>query len=122
MSVGVFHAFLVYSTTDTEDDQIHDLAGGSNDWWARLDACARTIMECLTKRQKLCRHLQELYTDTYGRLMVLPIKQLTGNLRAFLGSWVGEQLESRPDENVLKVMQAPWNDEKYIPGQSSWFQ
>lgn len=40
---------------------------------------------------------QNVYTETCGRLTVLAMKQLNGNLRAFVEFWAGEKLVSRSD-------------------------
>lgn len=49
-----------------------------------LDAWAETVVKRLRENETRAGHRQRLYAATYGRLLLLATKHLTGNVRAFL--------------------------------------
>lgn len=73
MTVRVFHAFLRYHLSGTEDDGNEELLKGSTRWLARLDAGAGNFVKSQpnhldapsTEREVLGGHRQKLYADTF---------------------------------------------------------
>lgn len=59
---------------------------GSIGWLARQDALARTSLNCLTSKETRAGHRQELYPDTYERLLLPALEQLTGMGMALWGT------------------------------------
>lgn len=64
-------------------------------------------------------HRQNLWLDKYAKLVILMLTQLIGNLHAFVVDCSGEELLSRPNENVSKKVQTGSNGNKYLAAQSS---
>lgn len=54
------------------------------------------------KEGDLGRHWQRKYTDVSGRLLLLKMEQLSGNVHVFLEYWAGKELVSRADGNVRR--------------------
>lgn len=54
---------------------------------ARLDAWNATEVSCLVERETCGGHGQQQYTDTYGRMMEVAIKQLIGSVRELVVHW-----------------------------------
>lgn len=69
-----------------------------------------------------CTLMRKLSNDTKGRLLLLEMEQLLENGRAVVEDCTEEDLVSRPDGKVLKVMQTLSNGEKYLAVHSTWFQ
>lgn len=87
----------------------------------RLKTRLSLLESVLKSRKPSCGHLQNLYADTYGDLL-LTEEQLTANVLAFVEYWAGENLVPGPNKNVLKMWRNPMNEDKYIPIHRAWFQ
>lgn len=70
VKVQVPDVFLVYSPTITEDNEHNDFLDESVVWLVGLIALIGTVVKCHTKNAAREGRWQNLYADTYGRLML----------------------------------------------------
>lgn len=78
------HAFLGYSQTGTEENEATGRVEGNILWLPCLNASVGTGVNFLTGKEAWDGHRQKLHADTYGRLLVLKIKQWTGKRCLFV--------------------------------------
>lgn len=88
------------------------LADGAKKLVNRLIVCLAclgdrfgTVVKYFTDTKNRVWHQRKLYSDTYGRLLLLSMEQVAGNVRAFVEYCTVEELVFRPGANVLKVVQ-----------------
>lgn len=105
MSVRALHSFPGDSETRTVDDDTNAFVTWPTVWFQCKNACVWIEIKCLEEKETRHGHWQKLYTDTYERLVLLSVEHLANNVCGSVKYLAGEELESRPDGNVLKLLQ-----------------
>lgn len=89
---------------------------------ACLDALIETIVQSLSKTETRGGHQYELYIDKYRTLQLLGVERCPGKVHAFVEYLATKELVSKPDENVLNVVQTLSNGKKYLRVNIFWLQ
>lgn len=74
----------IVETEDKRRDQGNeDAVMGSVGWLTQLDACIATFVTCIVESAQWA-YFQKQYAGTYGKIIKLPLKHVTGNIKTFV--------------------------------------